>query len=180
MLLLQSHKYQFTTINKLTLCAKIINYRIAGKFGEHYIWRISRWKIFGDFNFSDDLPAGQASRLSSCTYLKYRYRYACAATKGWRVFNLTTLTQIRQTAKINSSPNFPAIRYLTLPYLNTLFVMRTLHHVSSSIMLELVPGLVCVSCLVLFNLPACHLLIHHNMYRRVPTHNSLLSSYNHS
>ena len=40
--------------------------------------------------------------------------------------------------------------------------MRTLHHVSSSIMLELVPGLVCVSYSVLFDLPACHLLIHHN------------------
>ena len=57
-------------------------YRIAGKFGEHYIWRISRWKLFGDFNFGDELPASLASRLSSCTYLKYRYRYACAATKG--------------------------------------------------------------------------------------------------
>ena len=89
-------------------------YRIAGKFGEHYIWRISQWKIFGDFNFGDDLPAGLASSLSSCTYVTYRYRYACAATKDWRVFNLTTLTQIRQTAKINSSPNFPAIRYISL------------------------------------------------------------------
>ena len=83
-------------------------YRIAGKFGEHYIWRISQWKIFGDFNFGDDLPA----RLNSRTYKMYRYRHACAATKDWRVFKLTTLTQIRQTAKINSSPNFPAIRYI--------------------------------------------------------------------
>ena len=38
-------------------------------------------KIFGDLNFGDDLPAGLASRLSSCTYEMYRYRYACAATK---------------------------------------------------------------------------------------------------
>ena len=94
-----------------------LKYRIAGKFVVHYIWRISRWKIFSDFNFGDDLPVGLASRLSSCTYIKYRYRYACAATKGWRVFNnLTTLTQIRQTAKINSSPNFPAIRYVHLAF----------------------------------------------------------------
>ena len=57
------------------LVMKLPTYRIAGKFGEHYIWRISQWKIFGDFNFDDDLPAGLASRLSSCTY-----RYACAAS----------------------------------------------------------------------------------------------------
>ena len=86
-------------------------YRIAGKFGEHYIWRISQWKMFGNFNFGDDLPVGLASRLSPCTYIMLRYRYACATTKDWRVFNLTTLTQVRQTAKINSLPNFPAIRY---------------------------------------------------------------------
>ena len=95
-------------------------YRIAGKFGEHYIWRISQWIIFGVFNFDDDLPAGLASRLSSCTYIMYRYRYICAATKDWRVYNLTTPTQVRQTAKINSSPNFPATTVFFLKLLSDL------------------------------------------------------------
>ena len=79
----------------------------AGKFGEH-IWRISQWKILVL------AMTCLASRLSWCTYEMYRYRYARAATKDWQVLNLTTLTQIRQNAKINSSPNFPAIRYKNL------------------------------------------------------------------
>ena len=69
-----------------------MKYRIAGKFGEHYIWRISQWKNIWRFKFGDDLPAGLALRLSSCTYIMFRYRYACTAIKDWRVLNLTTLT----------------------------------------------------------------------------------------
>ena len=62
-------------------------------------------------HFSDNLPADLASRLCSCTYVYiiYRYRHACAVTRILTNFKLATLTQTHQTAKINSSPNFPAI-----------------------------------------------------------------------
>ena len=38
----------------------------------------------------------------------------CNYKKHWRVFKLATLTQIRQTTKINSLPNFLAIQYVAV------------------------------------------------------------------
>ena len=57
---------------------------MVGKIGEYYIDFSKSVKDLGKYfalNFGYDLPAGLASRLSSCTYIRYRYRYACTATK---------------------------------------------------------------------------------------------------
>ena len=41
----------------------VLRYYIVGKFCKHYIWRISRRKIFSDLKFGHGLLAGLALRL---------------------------------------------------------------------------------------------------------------------
>ena len=54
----------------------------------HTVWRENLASIIfgesvkcGDLNFGDNVPAGLASRLRSCTYTMYRYRHLSASSQ---------------------------------------------------------------------------------------------------
>ena len=72
------------------------NYLIAGKVGGSYIWRIRYFCCLAEFNL--------AVAQSETPYVWYDSYLA--------EFNLAVLSQIRQSAKLNSPPIFPAIRYI--------------------------------------------------------------------
>ena len=72
--------------------------------------------IFGSLNFGDDLPAGLASRLGSCTCIRIGTDTHAQPRKYWQVLKLVTLTQIRQPPKLIPRQIFPLYgRSYTVP-----------------------------------------------------------------
>ena len=59
-----------------------IEYCKVGNLASIIFGESVRGKIFGNINFREDLPAGLALRLGSCTYIMYRYMPACATSKA--------------------------------------------------------------------------------------------------
>ncbi len=77
-------------------------YRITGKFGEYYIWRMGRLNVLAFFN----LAFRPWLRMTGTGHSPCRLILA--------IFNLAILAKIRQIAKLKLSPNFPVIRYFVL------------------------------------------------------------------